>query len=107
MRHSRSERQDVDAGVTTRIIAGCEQGVRPWLTPWAAARTVGRITRPRRHNGIPDRGTNSLLQRGEAMPCGDTSPCPITCRHAHTRRAHVRAIALVTCHAMSQQKGRA
>ena len=107
MRHSRSERQDVDAGVTMRIIADCEQGVRPWLTPWAAARTVGRIARLRRHNGIPDRGTNSLLLWGEAMPCGDTSPYSMTCRHAQALTAHVRPIALVACHAMSQQKGRA
>ena len=91
MRHSGSERQDVDAGVATRTIADCEQG-------------VSHITQPYRYNGTPDRGTSVLLLWGEAVPCGCTSPCVMTFRHAQALKAHVRPIALVACHAMSQQK---
>ncbi len=42
---------------------------------------------------------------GEAVPCGCTSPCVMTFRHAQSLTAHVRPIALVACHAISQQKG--
>ena len=92
MRHSGSERQDVDAGVATRIIAD-------------RARGVSCITQSYRYNGTPDHGTSTLLLWGEAIPCGCTSPCAMTFRHAQARKAHVRPIALVACHATSQQKG--
>ena len=48
MRHRESQRPDVDAGVATRTIADCEQG-------------VSHITQPYRYNGTPDRGTSVLL----------------------------------------------
>ena len=47
MRHSGSERQNVDTGVATRIIADREQG-------------VSQITQPYRYNGTPDHGTSIL-----------------------------------------------
>jgi antirestriction protein ArdC len=36
-------REDVYSRVTARIIADLEQGVRPWLKPWSASHTSGRI----------------------------------------------------------------
>lgn len=91
MRHSGSERQDMDVGVATRIIGDREQG-------------VSHITQPH-HNGTPDHGTSTLLLWGETVPCGCTFPNVMTCRHAQSLTAPVRPIALVACHAMSQQKG--
>ena len=92
MRHSGSERQEVDAGVATRIIADREQG-------------ASHITQPYPYNGTPDHGTSILLLWGEAVPCGCTAPCVRTFRRAQALTAHVRPIALVACPAMSQQKG--
>ena len=54
MRHSGSERQDVDAGVATRIIADRAHG-------------VSHITQPYRYNSTPDHGTSILLLWGEAV----------------------------------------
>jgi antirestriction protein ArdC len=70
MKNGNSERQDVYTCVTDRIIADLEQGVRPWLRPWSAANTEGRITRPLRHNFTPYRGINILLLWGESMANG-------------------------------------
>ena len=92
MRHSGSERQDVDAGVATRIIADREQGVSP-------------ITQPYRYQRHTRRRDQHPYCWGEAVPCGCTSPCVMTFRRAQSRKAPVRPIALVACHAMSQQKG--
>ena len=92
MRSTGSERQDVDAGVATRIIADREQGVSHITQPLSAQ----RHTRPR---------DSTLLLWGEAVPCGCTSPCVMTFRHAQALTSHVRPIALVASHAMSQQKG--
>ena len=92
MRHSGSERQDVDAGVATRIIADREQGV---------SRITQRVSLQRHI-----RPRDSVLPLwGEAVPCGCTSPCVMTFRHAQSLTAHVRPITLVACHATSQQKG--
>ena len=92
MRHSGSEQQDVDAGVATRGIADREQG-------------VSHITQPYRYNDTPNHGTSILLLWGEAAPCGCTFPCVMTFRHAESLTAHVRPIAVVACHATSQQEG--
>ena len=46
-------RLDVYTRVTERIIADLEQGIRPWLKPWNAGNTEGRITRALRHNRTP------------------------------------------------------
>jgi antirestriction protein ArdC len=52
---------DVYARVTNRIIEHLENGVRPWMRPWNATHTQGRIARPLRHNGEPYNGINVLL----------------------------------------------
>jgi len=59
-------RADLYTRVTERVITDLEKGVRPWLQPWNAGHAAGRITLPRRHNGLPYRGINILLLWGEA-----------------------------------------
>lgn len=58
-------RTDVYARLTAKIGADLEQGVRPWLKPWGAEHTAGRISRPLRANEQPYRGVNVLLLWGE------------------------------------------
>ena len=65
-----SPKADVYSRVTARILADLETGVRPWMKPWSAGNTEGRITRPLRHNGTPYRGMNVLLWWGEAIERG-------------------------------------
>jgi antirestriction protein ArdC len=83
-------RADLYTRVTERVIADLDRGVRPWLKPWNAGHTAGRITLPLRHNGTPYRGINILLLWGEAMAHGYTSPLWMTFKQALALEAHVR-----------------
>ena len=83
-------RTDLYTRVTAHILADLERGVRPWLQPWHAAHTTGRVTRPLRHNGTPYRGINILLLWGEAMTKGYAAPIWMTFTQATTLGAHVR-----------------
>ena len=85
-----TQRSDLYTRVTERVIADLEQGVRPWLKPWNAGNTAGRITLPLRHNGTPYRGVNILLLWGEAMANGYSAPTWMTFRQALELNAHVR-----------------
>lgn len=85
-----ASRVDVYTRVTDRIIADLERGVRPWLKPWSAGNTEGRITRPLRANGIPYRGINILLLWGETIDRGYASNMWMTYRQAVELKAHVR-----------------
>ena len=67
MRKTTSPKLDLYTRVTDKILADLAQGVRPWLKPWNADNTVGRISRPLRANGTPYRGINVLLLWGEAI----------------------------------------
>jgi len=58
---SHFNRKDVSTRATDRIVADLEQGIRPWMKPWSAEQTAGKISRPLRHNGTPYRGMNVLL----------------------------------------------
>lgn len=40
------DRADIYTRITDLIVKDLEQGVRPWMRPWRAANTDGRITRP-------------------------------------------------------------
>lgn len=82
--------QDVYARVTDKIVADLEKGVRPWLKPWSAGNTEGRITLPLRHNGVPYRGINVLLLWGEAMANGYSSNRWMAFKQATELGAHVR-----------------
>jgi antirestriction protein ArdC len=81
---------DVYSRVTTRIIESLEQGVRPWMKPWSAGYTDGRITRPLRHNGTPYQGINVLLLWGDAIDKGFKSSTWMTYKQAQELCAQVR-----------------
>ncbi|MCW0001807.1 zincin-like metallopeptidase domain-containing protein [Pararhizobium sp. YC-54] len=83
-------RVDIYAKITDRIVAELEQGVRPWVKPWSAANTTGRITRPLRHNGLPYQGINTLLLWSEAVSRGFVSPTWMTFKQSIELGGHVR-----------------
>jgi antirestriction protein ArdC len=85
-----SERQDIYARVTAKIIESLEQGVRPWIKPWNAENTTGRISRPLRHNGQPYSGINILMLWGASVENGFTSTTWMTFKQAQAMNAHVR-----------------
>jgi len=87
---STTARTDIYTRVTDRIIADLEQGVRPWMKPWNADHTAGRITRPLRHNGTPYNGVNILLLWGAALENGYDSRCWMTYRQASELNAQVK-----------------
>jgi len=88
MQHA--ERQDIYTRVTGQIIASLEQGVRPWVKPWNAEHTAGRITRPLRYNGQPYSGINILMLWGSAVDHGFSAPIWMTFKQANELNAHVR-----------------
>lgn len=83
-------RVDLYAKITDRIIADLEKGVRPWVKPWSAANTTGRITRPLRHNGLPYQGINTLILWSEAVARGFVSPTWMTFKQSVELGGHVR-----------------
>jgi antirestriction protein ArdC len=83
-------RADLYSRVTEQVIADLEKGVRPWLKPWSAGSTAGRVGLPRRHNGLPYRGINILVLWGEALDKGYGSPTWMTFRQALVLGGHVR-----------------
>lgn len=87
---TQTTKTDVYTRVTDRIIASLEAGVRPWLKPWEAGHTEGRITRPLRHTGQPYSGINVLLLWGDAMEKGFTAGMWMTYKQAQSLGAHVR-----------------
>jgi antirestriction protein ArdC len=87
---TRAPREDVYTKVTNKIIAALEQGVRPWVKPWSAEHTAGRITRPLRHNGQAYRGINVLMLWGDAVEKGFVSPFWLTYKQAMEMKANVR-----------------
>ncbi|MGZ2386014.1 hypothetical protein ACVIDN_007438 [Rhizobium brockwellii] len=89
-RKAEGERADIYARITDRIVADLEKGVKPWMKPWHAPNTNGRITRPLRHNGQPYSGMNILLLWSEGMARGFTSPMWMTFKQALELGAAVR-----------------
>ncbi|WP_457578174.1 ArdC family protein [Ensifer adhaerens] len=83
-------RVDIYAKITDRIVAELAKGVRPWVKPWSAANTTGRITRPLRHNGLPYQGINTLLLWSEAVARGFVSPVWMTFKQGVELGGHVR-----------------
>ncbi len=81
---------DVYTRITNRIVAGLEQGVRPWFKPWNAEHAAGRITKPLRHNGQPYNGINVVMLWTEAVTKGYAAPIWMTYRQAQELGAHVR-----------------
>jgi antirestriction protein ArdC len=85
-----TEKQDVYTRITNKIVADLEQGVRPWMKPWNASHTDGRITRPLRHNGIAYSGINTLMLWASAVEQGFAAPIWMTFKQAIELNAHVR-----------------
>jgi antirestriction protein ArdC len=85
-----TEKQDVYTRITNKIVADLEQGVRPWMKPWNASHTTGRIMRPLRHNGIAYSGINTLMLWASAMEQGFAAPIWMTFKQAIELNAHVR-----------------
>src|ERR1051325_9365080 len=82
-------RQDVYTRITSAIVAELEKGVRPWVKPWSATHTAGRITRPLRHNGEPYSGINVLSLWASATAQGFSAPIWMTFKQALELKAHV------------------
>jgi len=85
-----TEKQDVYTRITNRIVADLEQGTRPWMKPWSASNTDGRITRPLRHNGQRYSGINVLMLWASAIERGFGSAIWMTFKQAIELGAHVR-----------------
>lgn len=87
---STTARTDIYTRVTGRIVADLEQGVRPWMKPWNADNSAGRITRPLRHTGTPYRGVNVLLLWDEAVTKDYASNIWMTYKQAAQLSAQVK-----------------
>lgn len=85
----KSTRPDIYTRVTNRIIEDLEQGVRPWMKPWDAGNTEGRIMAPLRHNGVPYTGINILMLWGSAVEQGFSARTWMTFRQAKELGGHV------------------
>lgn len=85
-----SQRTDTYSRITDRIVEELANGVRPWMKPWNAANTDGRITRPLRHNGQPYSGMNVLLLWSEQMSRGFASSMWMTFKQGLELGAAVR-----------------
>jgi antirestriction protein ArdC len=89
-RKQNGERVDIYTRITDRIVEDLARGVRPWMQPWNAANSHGRITRPLRHNGQPYGGVNVLLLWSEGIARGFASPMWMTFKQALQLGAAVR-----------------
>ena len=90
MSTTKTPRPDVYSRITDKIIADLEQGVRPWLRPWNAEHTAGRISRPLRHNGIPYKGINVVMLWSAATVKGYACPIWLTFKQALELGGNVR-----------------
>jgi antirestriction protein ArdC len=82
--------RDVYQKITDQIVSELEKGVRPWMKPWNAEHTAGRITRPLRGNGVPYQGINILMLWSAAMEKCFAAPIWMTFKQALELKAHVR-----------------
>jgi antirestriction protein ArdC len=89
-RKNEAQRADIYTRITEKIVEELAAGVRPWMKPWSAGNTDGRITRPLRHNGQPYSGMNVLLLWSEQMARGFGSSTWMTFKQAIELGAAVR-----------------
>jgi antirestriction protein ArdC len=75
--------------VTRQIKAALERGVRPWVKPWSDNGAMPLIL-PRRANGLPYRGINTLALWAAAEECGFASPYWFSFKQALAAGAAVR-----------------
>jgi antirestriction protein ArdC len=88
-RPSSEERLSPAERVTRQIKAALERGVRPWVKPWSDTGAMPLIL-PRRANGIPYRGINTLALWAAAEECGYASPYWFSFKQALAAGAAVR-----------------
>jgi antirestriction protein ArdC len=81
---------DIYQRITDQIVTELEKGVKPWLQPWNAEHSGGRITRPLRGNGVAYRGINVLMLWSAAMEKGYAAPVWMTFKQALELKANVR-----------------
>jgi len=86
----KTARPDIYESITSRIIEQLEAGTRPWLKPWNAEHTAGRISRPLRHNGQPYSGINVVVLWMTAEASGYVSPFWLTFKQALELGGNVR-----------------
>ncbi|OHV76826.1 hypothetical protein LCM4579_27420 [Ensifer sp. LCM 4579] len=91
-RKDEGQRADIYTRITDKIIEDLTNGVRPWMKPWNAANTNGRITRPLRHKGQPYSGMNVLLLWSEGMARGYSSPMWVTFKQAVRRESRMKGV---------------
>jgi len=80
-------RADIYQRITAGIVAQLEKGVRPWMQPWGAGRS---LIRPLRHNGVAYRGINTVLLWMTATERGFQSPYWMTYGQAQSLGGQVR-----------------
>ena len=85
-----TDRRDVYADVTARIVEQLEAGVRPWHQPWSVQHAAGSISRPLRSNGVPYRGINVVVLWLTAFEKQYVSPLRVTFRQAKELGGSVR-----------------
>ncbi len=90
MANQKTSRPDVYTRITDTIVQALEQGTRPWMKPWSAENTNGRITKPLRHHGIPYTGINIIMLWSSAVAQGFAAPIWMTYRQANELGAQVR-----------------
>jgi antirestriction protein ArdC len=73
--------------VTADIKAALERGVRPWARPWE---TNATLMLPRRANGIPYKGINTIALWATSQQRGYASPYWLTFKQAIALNASVR-----------------
>lgn len=75
-------KRDVYQTITDQIVSQLEQGVRPWQRPWDASHLAGRVSLPRRHNGVAYRGVNVLALWMQALEKGYAAAIWMTFKQA-------------------------
>jgi antirestriction protein ArdC len=68
------ERRDRHQEFAQSIINILDRGERPWFAPWSAQHEAGPVSRPRRWDGTPYRGSNVLSLWMASTALGFTSP---------------------------------
>jgi antirestriction protein ArdC len=85
-----TEKQDVYARVTDKIVSDLERGELTWVQPWKAGHVAGPVSRPLRANGLPYRGVNVLSLWATSLEKGYVAPIWMTFKQAKDLTAHVR-----------------
>ncbi len=85
-----TEKADVYARVTNKILADLERGNLTWLQPWQAGHQAGPVSRPLRAGGKAYRGINVLMLWAAAMEKNYSCPLWLTYKQAAGLGGQVR-----------------